>query len=134
MAESRLALARRSAETLVKSITSDLRSVQGIQIKTLERLLQAAKASFDELASAVGDDPTFQQYRASMMSEFGDTYLKAKGLDQADQAYGGSLRIYQALAAKDPNAVAWQPGIADQIEHMGRVRQQQGPRSALAST
>jgi len=128
VAESRLALARRSAETLVKSITTDLRSVQGIQIKTLERLLQAAKDSFDELASAVPDDPTFRQYRASMMSEFGETYLKAKGegLEKADQAYGESLRIYQALAAKDPQAVAWQRGIADQIEHIGLVRQLQG--------
>ena len=126
VAESRLALARRSAEILVKAITTDLRSVQGVQIKTLERLLQTAKASFDELASAVGDDPTFQQYRARMMSEFGETYLKAKGLAQADQAFGESLRIYQALAVKDPQSVAWQRGIADEIEHIGLVRQQQG--------
>jgi hypothetical protein len=125
-AETRLALSRRSAETLVKAITTDLRSVQGIQVKTLERLLDAAKGSFDELASAVGDDPTFQQYRASMMSEFGETYLKAKGLEQALQAYGESLRIYRALAAKDEKAIAWQRGIADQIEHIGLVRQQYG--------
>jgi hypothetical protein len=37
VAENRLGLARRSAEDLVKLIAADLRSVQGIQIKTLER-------------------------------------------------------------------------------------------------
>ena len=126
VAENRLGLARRSAEDLVKLIAADLRSVQGIQIKTLERLLQTAKASFDELASAVGDDPKFQQYRAKMMSEFGETYLKAKGLDQASDAYHESLQIYLSLAAKEPVAIVWQREIADQIDHLGSVRQQQG--------
>jgi tetratricopeptide (TPR) repeat protein len=126
VAENRLNLARRSAENLVKLIASDLRSVQGIQIKTLEQLLQTAKASFDELSSAVGDDPGFLQYRAKMMSEFGDTYFKAKGLEQAGKAFEEALEIYRALAARDSNAVAWQRGIADQIEKIGLVRQQQG--------
>ena len=125
-AESRLGLARGSAETLVKLIATDLRSVQGIQIQTLERLLQTTKRSFDELSSAVGDDPKFRQYRAQMMSEFGETYLKVKGLDQASSAYEESLQIYRSLAAKDPAAVIWQRGIADQIEHIGVVRQQEG--------
>ena len=58
-AESRLGLARRSTEDLVKLIATDLRSVQGIQIQTLERLLQTTKRSFDELSSAVGDDPEY---------------------------------------------------------------------------
>jgi len=125
-AETRLGLARESAEDLVKLIVTDLRSVQGIQIQTLERLLQRAKRSFDALSSAVGDDPTFAQYRAQMMSEFGETYLKAKGLDQASSAYQESLQIYHSLAAKNPDAVTWQRGIADQLDHIGVVRQQQG--------
>src|ERR1043165_5914460 len=61
-----------------------------------------------------------------MMTEFGDTYLKAKGTDQADRAYAESLRIYETLAAKDGKAIAWQRGIADQTEHIGVVRQQRG--------
>ena len=52
-----------------------------------------------------------------MMSEFGETYLKAEGLDQASSAYEESLQIYRSLAAKDPDAVTWRRGIADQIEH-----------------
>lgn len=126
VAENRLGLARQSAESLVKLVATDLRSVQGITIKTLEQLLQTAKSSFDELASAVGDDdPTFQQYRARMMSEFGETYLKAKGLDQAGRAHAESLRLYRRLAEKNPDNTTWQRGIADQIEHIGVVRQQQ---------
>jgi hypothetical protein len=125
-AENRLGLATRSAENLVKLIATDLRSVEGIQIQTLERLLQTAKGSFDELSSAAGDDPTFKQYRAQMMSEFGETYLKTKGLDQASSAHEESLQIYRILAAKDSDNVTWQRGIADQIEHIGVVRQQKG--------
>jgi tetratricopeptide (TPR) repeat protein len=125
-AENRLGLARQSAEDLVKLIATDLRSIQGIQTGTLERLLQTAKRSFDELSSAVGDDPTFNQYRAEMMSEFGETYLKAKGLDRANSAYEESLQTYRSLAAKDPDAITWPRGIADQIDHIGEVRKQQG--------
>ena len=125
-AESRLGLARRSAEDLVRLIATDLRTVQGIQIQTLERLLQTAKRSFDELSSAVGDDPTFSRYRAEMMSEFGETYLKAKGLGQARSAHEESLQMYRTLASKRPDVLAWQRGIADQLEHIGIVRQQEG--------
>jgi tetratricopeptide (TPR) repeat protein len=133
VAESRLDLARSSAQDLVTLIATDLRSVQGIQIATLDRLLQKAKASFDELASAVGDDPSFQQYRAKMMSEFGETYLKAKGLEQANNVFNESLQIYRDLAAKEPNKVDWQRGIADQIEHIGLVRQREGNIDAAKS-
>jgi tetratricopeptide (TPR) repeat protein len=126
LAESRLDLARTSAQDVVTLVATDLRRVPGIQIATVERLLQKAKASFEKLASAVGDDLNSRQYRAKMMSEFGETYLKAKGLEQASNAYNESLQIYRDLAAKDQNAIVWQRGIADQIEHIGLVRQQQG--------
>jgi tetratricopeptide (TPR) repeat protein len=132
VAENRLQLARRSAENLVKLIATDLRNIQGIKVETLERLLGTAKEAFDELASAVGDDPTFQQYRAQMMSEFGETYLKAKGkgLARANEAFGESLQIYRVLAAREPDVVTWKRGIADQMEHIGIVRQQLGDLKA----
>jgi tetratricopeptide (TPR) repeat protein len=128
LAENSLDLARKTAEGLVRSITTDLRSVQGIQTTTVERLLQTAKGAFDELSSGVGPDSTFQQYRAKMMSEFGETYLKikGKGLDQAINAFNESLQIYSAMAAQAPNEIAWQRGIADQVERLGLVLQQQG--------
>jgi tetratricopeptide (TPR) repeat protein len=126
LAENRLDLARTNAEDLVSSITTDLRSVQGIQTTTVERLLQTAKRSFDELSSRVGADPTFQEYRAKMMSEFGETYPKIKGLDQAINSFDESLRIYRAMATQAPQEIAWQRGIANQIEHLGLVLQQQG--------
>ena len=126
MAENRLGLARASAEDLVKFIASDLRSVQGIRTDTLERLLTRTKASFDELSTAVGDDPGFQQSRAQMMSEFGETFFKARGLEQASSAYEESLALFRALAAKDPNRIAWQRGMADQMEHIGVLLQKQG--------
>jgi tetratricopeptide (TPR) repeat protein len=126
MAENRLGLARGSAEELVKFIATDLRKLEGIRASTVERLLTRAKASFDELSSAVGDDPQFQQSRAQMMSEFGETFLKAKGLEQASGAFEESLHLYRALAARDQDQTASKRGVADQMEHIGVVRQQQG--------
>jgi len=125
-AENRLDIARKIAENQVTLVTHDLRYVQGIQINTVERLLQHAKRSFDELSSAVGNDPIFTQHRADMMSGFGETYLKAKGLDQAEEAYAESLQIYKALASNDPNKITWQRGIGDQIDNLGVVLQQRG--------
>ena len=127
-AVSSLELARTGTEELVSFIATDLRTIQGIRVETLLRLLERAKASFNQLSSAIGDDPSFQRYRAKMMSEFGDAFLKTKdrGLDQAYQAYNESLQIYRNLAAKDPNENDWQHGIADQTEHIGLVRQQEG--------
>ena len=61
-----------------------------------------------------------------MMSEFGETYLKTKGLDQASNAYNESLQIYLALAIKEPGVIVWQREIADQIDHLGLVRQKEG--------
>jgi tetratricopeptide (TPR) repeat protein len=126
VAESRLDLLRKNIEDQVTLILSDLRSVQGIRIETIGRLLERVRETVDRLSSVVGDDPTFQQYLAKVMSEFGQTYLKAKGLDQASTAYNESLQIYRSLASKDPNTIAWQRGIADQIEHIGLVQQQLG--------
>jgi tetratricopeptide (TPR) repeat protein len=126
IAESRLDLLRKNTEDQVTLILSDLRSVQGIRIETIARLLERVRETVDQLSSVVGDDPTFQQYLAKVMSEFGETYLKAKGLDQASAVYNESLQIYRSLASKDPNTVAWQRGIADQIEHIGLVQQQLG--------
>jgi tetratricopeptide (TPR) repeat protein len=60
------------------------------------------------------------------MSEFGETFFKARGLAQASSAYEESLALFRALAAKDPNQIAWQRGMADQMEHIGVLLQKQG--------
>jgi tetratricopeptide (TPR) repeat protein len=125
-AEQRLKLARDTAESLVSLLARDLRRIQGIRVETLERLLKRAGDTFDRLAPEYRDDTTFQATRASMMSEFGETYLKAGALDSADSAYSQSLQYYQALAAKEPQVVSWQRGIAGQIDNIGVVLQQKG--------
>jgi tetratricopeptide (TPR) repeat protein len=125
-AESRLGAVRQSAEELLKLTVSELRLIRGIPAATIKLVLEAAKKSFDKLTSAIGDDPIFKKYRAEMMSEFGVTYVYSSDWSQAFSAYEESLQIYYSLAAKDPDEITWQRGIADQIEHIGEVRQQQG--------
>jgi tetratricopeptide (TPR) repeat protein len=85
----------------------------------------------------VGEDAKFLQDRARMMSEFGEIYQKvaqASGrgeagtlpLDRAREAYSESLQIFERLSAKEPKEIAWQRGIADQTEHLGKILQLRG--------
>jgi tetratricopeptide (TPR) repeat protein len=127
-AERGLKVARQTAESLVSLLAKDVRRIQGIKVETLEDLLKQAEKTFDDLGSEIGNDSTFQASRAEMMSEFGETYLKAgkEGLDLAGNAYLQSLGFYKALAAKEPQTVRWQRGVADQIDNIGVVLQQKG--------
>jgi tetratricopeptide (TPR) repeat protein len=125
-AEQGLKLARDTAESLVSILAKDLRRIQGIQVKTLEGLLKRAGDTFDRLTAENGDDPAFQASRASMMSEFGETYKKAGAVDAASNAYSQSLQIYRTLAEKEPGVISWQRGIADQIDNVGWALQQKG--------
>ena len=125
-AEQRLKLATDSAESLVSFVAKDLSRVQGIQTTTVRRILDVAQNSFERLSSDDRDDSTFDASRAAMMSEFGQTYLKIGDLEQASNDYSQSLRIYRRLAGKEANTILWQRGIADQIDNIGVVLQQQG--------
>jgi tetratricopeptide (TPR) repeat protein len=132
IAEQRLQLARGAAESLVSFVAKDLRRIQGIQVETLAGVIKRAEDIFDRVASDVGDDSTFQASHASLKNEIGEIYLKAGFLDSAGNAYSQSLQFYQTLAAKEPQVVAWQRGIADQIDNSGVVLQQKGdPAGAL---
>jgi tetratricopeptide (TPR) repeat protein len=121
----RLELARDTSQDLVALIAKDLQTAQGIKIETVQRILDKARSSFDRLASALSGDQNFEASRASMLSQFGEAYLKAGDLKKAEDSYDSSLRVFQNLAAKDPGGIAWQRGIADQIDNLGVVRQWQ---------
>lgn len=102
-ANERLKLARKTSSQLVSLITNDLRTAQGIQTETLQRLLDAAKNSFENLATALKDDATFEAERARMMSGFGEAYVKAGQLTKAEEAFSEALGIYRKLLEREPN-------------------------------
>jgi tetratricopeptide (TPR) repeat protein len=104
-------LAQRTAESLVFDIARGLRNVQGMSAETVKKILQTAKATFDQLAAAAPDDLTLQRSRSVMLNEFGNTYLTLGDLEAALQAYREGLAIAERLAigAADPQ---WQGDLA----------------------
>jgi tetratricopeptide (TPR) repeat protein len=125
------ARAQAGAQLLVQLVTTKLIHIQGLQVNTLDAILTASKSTFDELVSAVGDQPAFQQYRAELMSGFGANYLKVKdGLDKANDAYGEALRSTVSLP---PGTPAPSHGNADRrSDRQHRVVLQQQGKIELA--
>jgi energy-coupling factor transporter ATP-binding protein EcfA2 len=121
-----LVLARGAAENLVSILASDLRKVQGIQLSTLQRILEEAKSSFDALANDLWDDATFRTSYANMLTEFGRTYLKAGDLIRAQASFEDSLKIRQSSAGDSRDKIASLRGIAEQTEEIAKVLQQSG--------
>ncbi len=79
-------LAQKTADSLVFDIAQGLRDVQGMSAETVRKILETARATFEQLATSAPDDLALQRSRAAMLSEFGDTYLTLGDLEQALKA------------------------------------------------
>src|SRR6516165_12774774 len=101
-------LAQHTAESLVFDIAQGLRDVQGMSAESVRKILETAKATFEQLATAAADDASLQRSRSVMLNEFGETYLTLGDLEQAIKAYQEGLAIAEHLAAKDPGNTKWQ--------------------------
>src|SRR6266446_3986218 len=86
-------LAKRTADSLVVDIARGLRNVQGMSAESVRKILETAKATFEQLAASAPDDLTLQRNRSAMLNEFGDTYLALGNVEQALRAYRGGLAI-----------------------------------------
>jgi tetratricopeptide (TPR) repeat protein len=96
-------LARKTAESLVFDIAQGLRDVQGMSAQTVQKILETAKGTFEQLTAAAPNDFVLQRSRAAMYSEFGDTYVTLGQLEEALKAYHNGLDIAEQLPATDLN-------------------------------
>ncbi len=85
-------LAQKTADSLVIDIARGLQYVQGMSAETVRKVLETARATFEQLAAAAPDDLALQDSRSAMLEEFGNTYLTLGDLDQALKAYRDGLR------------------------------------------
>src|SRR5262249_12688106 len=67
--------AQKTADSLVIDIARGLRNAQGMSAGTVRKILETARATFEQLATSAPDDPALQRSRSVMLDEFGDTYL-----------------------------------------------------------
>ena len=56
-------LAQKTAESLVFDIAQGLRDVQGMRAESVRKILETAKATFEQLAAGAADDPGLQRSR-----------------------------------------------------------------------
>jgi tetratricopeptide (TPR) repeat protein len=119
-------LAQQTADSLVIDIARGLRNVQGMSAETVRKILETARATFEQLATSAPDDLALQRSRSVMLDEFGDTYLTLGDLDQALKAYRDGLAIAERLAAADRSNTRWQADLAISYERVGEVLVAQG--------
>ena len=121
-----LALAKKTSEELVTLIATDMRTVKGIRTETLEHLLNFARTSFNNLSHVLADDTEFIAKRASVIGYFGNANSNAGHLQEAKDLFQESHEIFVKLTNDDPENIAWQRGMADQIDNLGVVHQKMG--------
>ena len=114
-------LAKRSADSLVIDIARGLRDVLGVPTDTLRKILETAKATFEQLAASAPDDLDLQRSQSIMLDEFGDTYQTLGDLDSALTAYRDSLAIRERLAGSDRSNTGWQRDLSVSYEKVGDV-------------
>jgi tetratricopeptide (TPR) repeat protein len=119
-------LAQKTADSLVIDIARGLRNVQGMSAETVRKILETARATFEQLATSAPDDLVLQRSRSAMLDEFGKTYLTLGDLDQALRAYRDSLAIFERLAAADRSNTMWQHDLGIGHERIGDVLMAQG--------
>ncbi len=119
-------LAQKTAESLVFDIAQGLRNVQGMSAATVRKILETAKATFEQLTASAPDDLTLQRGRAAMLDEFGGTYLTLGDLDAALKAYRDSLTIVERLTAADRSNTQWQRDLSVSYNNIGDVLVAQG--------
>jgi tetratricopeptide (TPR) repeat protein len=119
-------LAQNTADSLVWNIAQGLRNVQGMSAQSIRKILETARATFEQLAMSAPDDLTLQRSRGAMLNEFGDTYLALGDLEQAFKAHRDGLLIAERLAATDPSNTRAQGDLAISYGKVGEVLVAQG--------
>jgi tetratricopeptide (TPR) repeat protein len=119
-------LAQRSAESMVIDIARGLRNVQGMSAETVRKILDTARATFEQLAAAAPDDLALLRSQSLLLEEFGETYQTLGDLNAALKAYRDSLYIGERLAAADPSSPLWQRHLLVAHNNIGNVLAAQG--------
>src|ERR1700730_3370674 len=114
-------LAQKTAESLCFDIAQGLRDVQGRSAETVRKILETARAPFEQLATAGADDLALQRSRSVMLDEFGTTYLILGDLEEALKAYRDGLVIRERLVAADRSNIHWQRDVSISYDEIGKV-------------
>ena len=133
-AERNFGIAKGAADQVVFNIAQDLKTVQGMRVESVKRILSTARKMMDDLALAAPEDRGLERSRAAMLSEYSETYLSAGDIPSARAAAEEALAIMRKLAASDAGNSGWQRDMSVVLNKIGDVRQAAGDRAgALAA-
>src|SRR5262249_29475739 len=121
-----LELAQQASKSLVFDIAQGLRNVQGMSTESVRKILETAKATYEQLAAAAPDEPELQHGRTSMLNEFGQTYQTLGDLEQAFKVYQEGLALAERLVAAEPSNPKWQHDLWVSHTKIGDVLVVQG--------
>jgi tetratricopeptide (TPR) repeat protein len=119
-------LAQKTAESLVFDIAQGLRDVQGMSAQSVRKILETAKATFEQLTTSAPDDLSLLRSRVAMLNEFGHTYATLGDSDAALKAHSEGLTIAERLATVDPSNMGRQRDLSASYSRVGDVLVAQG--------
>ena len=124
-AEKTLGAANEAVHSLIFDIAQGLKDVSGMQVATIHRILDTVKTTINALAATEPGDKDLQRSRLAMFGNFGDTYLKAGDLADAETAVAEALAVARTLAQDKGNGLA-QDDLTATLDRFGDVKLQAG--------
>lgn len=125
-AEANYTAAKSAVNRMVFDIAQGLRSVEGMRIETISRVLQTVRGSVDSLAATNPADPGLEWIRMAMLDEFANTYRQAGDRVQALAAVSEAVALLRQLDARHPNDAKTRRGLAIELERLGDIKRDAG--------
>ena len=133
VAQSNFNLAKGTIDSVLVDLAQGLRAVDGIRVATLRTVLSRVDSAIGRLSRAAPDDPSIVATRASMLSEFGDTYLAAGDGPSAIAAYQEALDLARALVAQDEDSNVRQRNLVVSLNKVAEFRLRRGDMAAATA-
>jgi eukaryotic-like serine/threonine-protein kinase len=125
-AEANYTAAKTAVNRMVFDIAQGLRSVEGMRIETISRVLQTVRGSVDALAATNPSDPGLEWIRMAMLDEFANTYRQAGDRVQALAAASEAVSLLRALLVRTPDDARARRGLAIELERLGDIKRDAG--------
>ncbi|NBC32037.1 MAG: AAA family ATPase [Alphaproteobacteria bacterium] len=117
-----IGIAADAADALVVDLANGLRDVKGVQLQTINNILDRAENVFASLFEAGADSPQMRHKQAMMHLEFHRTLESVGDPEGQRQRVGRAVETLEELVASHPDELDWQKDLADAYIERGDTR------------
>lgn len=132
-AEENLAAAKQAVDDLIVDVAGGLRTVSGMRVEIVRKILETVQATVERLAATAPDDKGLKRSQIAMYGLFTDTYLAAGAVDEARALADAGLSIARTLADADPGNADAQRDLSGSLIKVGNVMVQAGAHASAAA-